>query len=206
MATLSHAFAAEGTTVVLTVTPDKGYVLDKLTVLDSKDNEIGTDKNAGKYSFKMPGGKVSVKAAFKKGEEAPDGDAAGNKAKFTDVKDSDYFAKAVAWAVEKGITTGTAPATFSPSITILHSLLYPTVFLSNPMAFAMGQRKHRVPRSRSGKVHANCTGTTLACTLIRKTKKESLPIRSSLFSFTTGAEKQPVAPTSGCRSCPASSR
>ena len=112
--TSSHASAAEGTTVVLTVTPDKGYVLDKLTVLDSKDNEISTDKNSGKYSFKMPGGKVSVKAAFKKGEEKPDGDAADNKAKFTDVKDSDYFAKAVAWAVEKGITTGTTPTTFSP--------------------------------------------------------------------------------------------
>ena len=43
------------------------------------------------------------------------GDAADNKAKFTDVKDSDYFAKAVAWAVEKGITTGTTPTTFSPN-------------------------------------------------------------------------------------------
>ncbi len=33
---------------------------------------------------------------------------------FTDVKDSDYFYDPVLWAVEKGITTGTTPTTFSP--------------------------------------------------------------------------------------------
>ena len=36
---------------------------------------------------------------------------------FADVKDTDYFAKAVKWAVEKGITTGTSDTTFSPSDT-----------------------------------------------------------------------------------------
>ena len=34
--------------------------------------------------------------------------------KFTDVKKSDYFYKAVLWAVEKGITTGTSKTKFSP--------------------------------------------------------------------------------------------
>ena len=34
---------------------------------------------------------------------------------FTDVKADDYFAKAVAWAVEKGITDGTSATTFSPA-------------------------------------------------------------------------------------------
>ena len=33
---------------------------------------------------------------------------------FTDVKESDYFYKAVLWAVEKGITNGTSATTFSP--------------------------------------------------------------------------------------------
>lgn len=36
---------------------------------------------------------------------------------FTDVADSDYFAKAVAWAVEKNITAGTTNTTFSPADT-----------------------------------------------------------------------------------------
>lgn len=34
---------------------------------------------------------------------------------FTDVKTSDYFADSVAWAVEKGITSGTSATTFSPN-------------------------------------------------------------------------------------------
>ena len=34
--------------------------------------------------------------------------------KFTDVKSSDYYYKAVLWAVEKGITTGTSKTKFSP--------------------------------------------------------------------------------------------
>ena len=34
---------------------------------------------------------------------------------FTDVKQSDYFYKAVLWAVEKGITKGTSSTTFSPN-------------------------------------------------------------------------------------------
>ena len=36
---------------------------------------------------------------------------------FTDVKASDWYCKAVLWAVEKGITGGTSPTTFSPNST-----------------------------------------------------------------------------------------
>ena len=39
--------------------------------------------------------------------------AASASVSFTDVKDSDYYAKAVAWAVEKGITNGTGDGKFS---------------------------------------------------------------------------------------------
>ena len=39
---------------------------------------------------------------------------ADKKVKFIDVKDSDYFAKAVEWAIEKEITKGTSDALFSP--------------------------------------------------------------------------------------------
>ena len=40
---------------------------------------------------------------------------AGDSAKFTDVKASDYFAGAVGWAVAQGITNGTSDTTFSPN-------------------------------------------------------------------------------------------
>ena len=43
--------------------------------------------------------------------------AASASVSFTDVKDSDYYAKATAWAVEKGITNGTGDGKFSPDDT-----------------------------------------------------------------------------------------
>jgi hypothetical protein len=36
---------------------------------------------------------------------------------FRDVKESDYFYKAVTWAVERGVTAGTSKTTFSPDDT-----------------------------------------------------------------------------------------
>ena len=41
----------------------------------------------------------------------------GSKNPFRDVKESDYFYKAVIWAVENGVTSGTSATTFSPNAT-----------------------------------------------------------------------------------------
>lgn len=103
--TASHKSASKGTTVTLTVDPDKGYVLDTLTVLDGKDKEIKLTEKNGKYTFTMPASKVTVEAMFK---------AAGNNP-FTDVPAGSYYEDAVVWAVEKGITTGTSATTFNPN-------------------------------------------------------------------------------------------
>ena len=102
--TASHKSASKGTAVTLTVDPDKGYVLDTLTVLDGKDKEIKLTEKNGKYTFTMPASKVTVEAMFK---------AAGNNP-FTDVPAGSYYEDAVIWAVEKGITTGTGNGRFSP--------------------------------------------------------------------------------------------
>lgn len=167
---VSSKNARKGDAVTVTVTPDAGYQLDKLTVTDKNGNVLKlTDKGDGKYSFTMPDGKVEVKAVFaKKVETRPFGDvstdayynqavqwaqekgitdgissdlfgpkqpctrsqivtflwrAAGSPepkstaAGMTDVVPGSYYAKAVAWAVENGITTGTAEGTFSPDAT-----------------------------------------------------------------------------------------
>ena len=103
--TASHKTASKGTTVTLTVDPDKGYVLDTLTVLDGKDKEIKLTEKNGKYTFTMPDSKVTVEATFK---------TAGNNP-FTDVPAGAYYEDAVVWAVDKGITTGTSAAAFDPN-------------------------------------------------------------------------------------------
>ena len=98
--------ASKGTTVTLTVKPDEGYALDKLTVTDKDGNRLSlSDKGDGKYTFTMPGSKVSVDASFSKIAAA---------VSFRDVNQSDYYYDAVQWAVEKGITEGTSATTFSP--------------------------------------------------------------------------------------------
>lgn len=98
--------ASKGTTVTLTVKPDEGYALDKLTVTDKDGNRLSlSDKGDGKYTFTMPDGKVSVHALFSK---------IAASVSFRDVNQSDYYYDAVQWAVEKGITEGTSATTFSP--------------------------------------------------------------------------------------------
>ena len=63
--TSNRTNASSGSTVTLTVTPDTGYVLDTLTVTDSRGNEIRlTAQGGGKYTFTMPSRAVTVKATF----------------------------------------------------------------------------------------------------------------------------------------------
>lgn len=158
--------ASKGSTVTITVTPAEGYEVGSVTVKDAKGNTIAvTDKGNGKYTFTMPGSKVSIGTAFIKTPEtspfddvsvdayyfdavkwaadkgitggvsdnlfAPDDGCtrahivtflwrtAGSPepksmAGFTDVSASAYYAKAVAWAVENGVTNGTTATTFDP--------------------------------------------------------------------------------------------
>ena len=99
--------ASKGTTVTITVKPNDGYELDKLTVTDKDGNRLSlSDKGNGKYTFTMPSGKVSVDVSFA---------AIQTAISFRDVKQGDYFYDAVQWAVEKGITEGTSANTFSPN-------------------------------------------------------------------------------------------
>ena len=105
---ISSTSAKRGSVVTITVTPDAGYVLDKLTVTDKDGKELSlTKKSDTEYTFVMPAGKVEITPSFVKQAEEP-------SRVFVDVKTGDYFYDAVQWAVEKGITNGTSAETFSP--------------------------------------------------------------------------------------------
>ena len=102
--TVSPKNASKGDRVTVTVTPDKGYELDSLTVKDVSGNKLKlTDKGNGKYTFTMPGSKVTVSAEFVEEQAA---------SIFADVPADAYYAKAVEWAVKKGITNGKANGLF----------------------------------------------------------------------------------------------
>jgi len=56
-----------GNTVTVTITPDDGYVLSKLSILDGDGKAITyTEKTDGKYQFTMPSSAVTIKAEFSK--------------------------------------------------------------------------------------------------------------------------------------------
>ncbi|MGN8875615.1 S-layer homology domain-containing protein [Pseudoflavonifractor sp. HCP28S3_F10] len=106
--TMTPKTASKGTTVTLTVVPDKGYTLETLTVTDKNGNEIElTNKGDGKYTFKMPGSKVTVTATFMEDNSMLNF--------FVDVFPGNYYYDAVLWAAEKGITGGVDDTHFAPN-------------------------------------------------------------------------------------------
>ena len=113
---VSPSRTSRGTTVTITVTPDEGYELESLTVLDSRDNEITlTDKGDGKYTFTMPSGRVTVEASF--AEIAPE------PLPFGDVDDGDWFADAVRFVYENGMMNGVSETSFAPHATTSRCML-----------------------------------------------------------------------------------
>ena len=106
--TVSPESASKGDTVTITVTPDKGYTLESLTVLDKDGKALAlTDKGGGRYTFVMPAGKITVKAVFM------DDNTMLNF--FTDVHAEDYYYDAVLWAAQEGVTGGTSDTLFAPN-------------------------------------------------------------------------------------------
>ena len=96
--------ARKGDTVTITVKPDAGYEIDKVTVTDSKGNSITvTDKGDGKFSFTMPDSKVDVKATFVKSEVKPD---QPSKTAFVDVPENSWYADAADFVAQRGLMSG----------------------------------------------------------------------------------------------------
>lgn len=105
--TVSPKSASKGSTVTVTVTPDKGYTLETLSVTDRNGSALNlTDKGGGQYTFTMPSGPVTVAAPFM------DDNTMLNF--FVDVPAGAYYYDAVLWAAEGGIVTGTDAVHFSP--------------------------------------------------------------------------------------------
>ena len=116
---LDKSTAKKGDTVTVTVTPDAGYQLDKLTITDAKGKIVDvTKKSDGKYTFTMPEGKVTVTPTFSKIE-----DTKPSKNGFDDVASSDWFAEAVKYVADKGLMSGTGSDKFAPSATTTRAML-----------------------------------------------------------------------------------
>lgn len=116
--TTSRTRASKGLTITLTVKADEGYELDTLTVTDKNGNEVKlTDKGDGKYTFTMPGSRVTVEATFaKEGSQTDD-------LPFTDVAEGDWYYDAVQYVYENDLMNGTSATTFSPFVTTSRAMM-----------------------------------------------------------------------------------
>lgn len=95
-----------GAQVDITVKPDSGYTVDKVTVTDANGKPVPvTDKGNNTYTYTQPSsGKVTVTVTYQQMSALP----------FTDVNAGDWFYEGVKHVYEAGLMNGTSDSTFSP--------------------------------------------------------------------------------------------
>ena len=134
---VSDTWADEDDKITLTITPDKGYVVDKIEIVDDEGDKIDAkkvDDEDDKYTFRMANCDVTVTVTFKEeGKTTEDTDKEEDKddeettetteLNFTDVKESDWFYKGVAYVVDKGIMSGVSENQFDPSGKLTRAML-----------------------------------------------------------------------------------
>lgn len=98
--------ASEGSVITLTVTPDEGYRLGSITVIDENGNEVEVRRSGSEYKFTMPDGDVRVSARFVRDTGV---------IPFNDVKPGDWFYEYVAYVYNNGIMDGVDSGVFSPN-------------------------------------------------------------------------------------------
>ena len=114
----SPSSAEKGAAITITLSPDKGYKLDKLTVTDGSGKTVSTVKKSDTvYTFTMPASAVTVGVSYVKATETP------SETKFNDVSANDWFASAVDYVTGKGMMNGTAANTFSPKANTTRGML-----------------------------------------------------------------------------------
>lgn len=114
----SPSNAEKGATITITLSPDKGYKLDKLTVTDGSGKSVSTVKKSDTvYTFTMPASAVTVGVSYAKADETT------SKTTFNDVSANDWFASAVDYVTGKGMMNGTAANTFSPKANTTRGML-----------------------------------------------------------------------------------
>ena len=119
----SPSSAEKGATITITLSPDKGYKLDKLTVTDGSGKTVSTVKKSDTvYTFTMPASAVKVGVSYVKATETP------SKTKFNDVSANDWFASAVDYVTGKGMMNGTADNTFSPKANTTRGMIVTVLY------------------------------------------------------------------------------
>lgn len=123
---VSDTRASRNTIITLTVTPDEGYMLDVLNVIERNGLIRVTDKGDGRYTFSMPSSKVTIFATFVQQPQPVQPvqpvltyancthDAQCPLAAFTDVNMQGWYHNGIHYCLDEGLMSGTSATTFSP--------------------------------------------------------------------------------------------
>lgn len=157
-----------GGTVTLTVQPDDGYKLDKITVTDSQNQAVEFTEKNGKYTFKMPSRNVTVKADFvpavtpsPEPTESPSPSPSGSptpttspspspdawKNPFPDVSNTGWYIKAIEYVCTNGLMAGYSNGKFGPNDTLTRAQFAQIIY-----------NKEGRPQAESGKFTDVTTG------------------------------------------------
>ena len=134
---VSDDWADEDQKITLTITPDKGYVVDKIEIVDLEGDKIDAKKvedEDNEYTFRMANCDVTVTVTFKEEGKTEDKEETEETDKteetttpetitFSDVKESDWFYKGVSYVVENGMMNGVGDNQFAPNAPLTREML-----------------------------------------------------------------------------------
>lgn len=136
---VSDDWADEDQKITLTITPDKGYAVDKIEIVDAEGDKIDAKKvedEDNEYTFRMANCDVTVAVTFKEEgktttedkEETEETDKTEETTTpetitFSDVKESDWFYKGVSYVVENGMMNGVGDNQFAPNAPLTREML-----------------------------------------------------------------------------------
>lgn len=133
---VSDDWADEDQKITLTITPDKGYVVDKIEIVDAEGDKIDAKKvedEDNEYTFRMANCDVTVTVTFKEEgktttedkeeTDETEGTTTPETITFSDVKESDWFYKGVSYVVENGMMNGMGDNQFAPNASLTREML-----------------------------------------------------------------------------------
>ena len=108
----------KGDTVIIAPDPDGGYEVDEITVTDKNGNPVTVvDNGDGTYSFKQPGGKVSIEVTFTEAIKVCP------MYGYTDLDMTAWYHDGIHYCIERGLMNGVGSSRFNPNGTTTRAMI-----------------------------------------------------------------------------------
>lgn len=134
----NNTTVAAGSSVVVTVDADEGYVFKSISITDNAGNKVPYTVSGNRYTFIMPRSKVTVTAAFQADETKCDGGSDCLAYDFGDVNANHWFHGAVDYVLEHGMMASVSAEQFAPSMTTSRSMIVTILYSMEKKPAASG--------------------------------------------------------------------